>query len=1079
MSGLGADGNPGVRDLGRVAERLARVAMGRHECGALERVRRNHGPGALHVADRSTLDGLEARLVAEGPDGVNTAVVGEADGHLVGRRGREDVEHAGWNVRVLDDLAERHAREPELADDEHDCIAHGERGSDGVDDAEQRECIRSADADHTDRLVGSGDLDLGVGHGLHHATVGDSPGSPREESLHSEAHLENRLLPVAAGLPHDLGRESLTVAMQLLGHEHEHLAARVATRVRPARLSAAGGSDGVSNVLATRLAEVSDVVAGGREQREAATAIRANELAVHEETMRLVEASVVDVVRQGCGRLAGIDGRNAGLQLDLGSLRVAVSSFGRRRRLELAVATMRVIDRDVVHTLVAALATVAALTHATEAGGSVEEFDAVDPAGAGVDAARDVVSLADVVAPHRAGQAVLGTIRELDGLVRRAKLHDREHGSEDFVARDRVARTDVGEKRGTNVEAGRRECTLGLPDHCAVFARESDHPGDLVELSLRVLRAHVRVLVERIADADAREAALEHLDQPVVDAFVDDEARQSAADLSFVEEDAAHHGLGHRVEIRVVTDDHSRLAAELHGELLLATRRRLTDGAAGGRGAREGVLPGGVVCDDVLARLAVAGHHIEDSRGEPDVLTGFGEEQARDGRGIAGLDDQRVAGPEDGSSLPAEEHGREVPGLDRSDDSTGLALREEMVEVGGERRMMSEVPREDGDVAEPRLAERLAGVERLEHFEVAAVPEHVALEGVEVATTVVAGQTSPAGEGGRSGGVGRSHVSFRTLRELAEHLPVVRVGGIEEFRTRVRELSADEVAEAAVAALQPRERPRRTLRRSAVVETRDKRGKISCRLHGVLLAERHAVGISVLVAAPVRVGGELKREVVVERRGAKTEQRGADPAPVETTELLEHEDEPLAGVSRGADATGRLEADHATRIELEEETADHAHHDETDRERGVDRLHARGCLDEVCAGHDGHGRCHGDDPVVLQIAGAEDHLEVSLSACFAHGDELVVELAPAVAESQFTADHDIDLGSSTRDCFADLRAAHLETRVLSVREVGGNRGDGHATLQPFDRPEHLLAVHADCAGSEPEVRISQLGKHRT
>ncbi|OGH65419.1 MAG: hypothetical protein A3J66_02250 [Candidatus Magasanikbacteria bacterium RIFCSPHIGHO2_02_FULL_47_14] len=100
----------------------------------------------------------------------------------------------------------------------------------------------------------------------------------------------------------------------------------------------------------------------------------------------------------------------------------------------------------------------------------------------------------------------------------------------------------------------------------------------------------------------------------------------------------------------------------------------------------------------------------------------------------------------------------------------------------------------------------------------------------------------------------------------------------------------------------------------------------------------------------------------------------------------------------------------------------------------------------------------------------------------AHGDELVVEFAPASGEREFASDHHVDLGGPGRDRVADLHAPRLERRVLPVREVGRDRRDRDSPLDDANRLRHLGRVDADRTDREGQLgeaeRPQDLGRHR-
>ncbi len=98
----------------------------------------------------------------------------------------------------------------------------------------------------------------------------------------------------------------------------------------------------------------------------------------------------------------------------------------------------------------------------------------------------------------------------------------------------------------------------------ALLAARLDELADLLELHLRVDRADVRVLVERVAEAQRLHAvAAACATSGSCDRLLHEETRARAADVALVEVDAVDDPLDRLVERRVVEDDVRRLAAEL------------------------------------------------------------------------------------------------------------------------------------------------------------------------------------------------------------------------------------------------------------------------------------------------------------------------------------------------------------------------------------------------------------------------------------------------------------------------------------------------------------------------------------
>ena len=174
-----------------------------------------------------------------------------------------------------------------------------------------------------------------------------------------------------------------------------------------------------------------------------------------------------------------------------------------------------------------------------------------------------------LVGPDPGRQAVGRVVRLLDRLVRRPERQHREDRPEDLLARDPVALGDVGEQRRAEEVAALGQVAGRLVELGALGDAGRDELGDLLELGLRVDRPDVGVLVERVADADRRQAVLELVDERLDDRLLDEQARAGAADLALVEVDAVDDALDRLVERRVVEDDVGGLAAELEGQRLV------------------------------------------------------------------------------------------------------------------------------------------------------------------------------------------------------------------------------------------------------------------------------------------------------------------------------------------------------------------------------------------------------------------------------------------------------------------------------------------------------------------------------
>ena len=159
------------------------------------------------------------------------------------------------------------------------------------------------------------------------------------------------------------------------------------------------------------------------------------------------------------------------------------------------------------------------------------------------------------------------------GLVRRSERQHREDGAKDLLLGDSVALGDIREDRGRKPEAALGKLTRRLIKLGSLLDARLNQLSHPVELHLRVDRAEVGVLVERVADADLSEPLLQLCDERLIDRLLHEKSRASAAHVPLVEVDAVDDSLDRLVERRVVEDDVRRLAAELERQPLLACRR--------------------------------------------------------------------------------------------------------------------------------------------------------------------------------------------------------------------------------------------------------------------------------------------------------------------------------------------------------------------------------------------------------------------------------------------------------------------------------------------------------------------------
>src|SRR5712692_9472239 len=219
----------------------------------------------------------------------------------------------------------------------------------------------------------------------------------------------------------------------------------------------------------------------------------------------------------------------------------------------------------------AAFAAEAGLLVAAERRGRVEAVVRVRPDHPGAEPLGHPQDARALLRPYPRREPVRCVVRLLDRLLGGAEGEYGEHRPEDLLLGDPVALGHVREDGRRKPVALLGQTARRLVDLGAFGLARLDELADLLQLLLRVDRAHVGVLVERIADAQRLQAPLQLGDRLLVDRLLDEQSRAGAADVALVEVDAVDDALDRLVERAVVEDDVRRLAAELEREPLART----------------------------------------------------------------------------------------------------------------------------------------------------------------------------------------------------------------------------------------------------------------------------------------------------------------------------------------------------------------------------------------------------------------------------------------------------------------------------------------------------------------------------
>src|SRR5438874_2283364 len=387
------------------------------------------------------------------------------------------------------------------------------------------------------------------------------------------------------------------------------------------------------------------------------------------------------------------------------------------RRLAIAVLELQIRPQ----TVPPALAAEARLLVAAERRRRVEPVVRVRPDYAGAQAFGHPENARALLGPHACAETVRRVVRLLDRFIRRAERQDREHRPEDLLLRDPVALRDVREDRRHEPVALLGQTTRRLVDLRTLVLAHSDELLDLVELLLRVDRADVGVLVERIADSQRREPALQLLDDGLVDRLLHEETRARAAHVPLVEVDAVDDSLDGLIERRVVEDDVRGLASELERQLLAGAGKLALERPADLCRPGEGDLVDIVGLDDRGAGSTVARDDVDDAGRQLRLTQDVAEQERAERRRLGRLQDDGVPCGERRRDLPREHQQREVPGNDlaRDADRPRPPVRERVLELVRPACVVEEVRGREREVDVARLPDRLAAVQRFEHRELA------------------------------------------------------------------------------------------------------------------------------------------------------------------------------------------------------------------------------------------------------------------------------------------------------------------------------------------------------------------------
>ena len=134
-----------------------------------------------------------------------------------------------------------------------------------------------------------------------------------------------------------------------------------------------------------------------------------------------------------------------------------------------------------------------------------------------------------------------------------------------------------------------------------MFQAAVDQLANLIELHPRIDRADVGVFVERIADAQSRNAIAQFADDLRENAFLHEQARAGATNVALIEINSGDDSFDRLIDRRVFENDVRRFAAKLERQLLLRPGNGLRNAFANfGRTGERDLVD---VVDDRPARV--------------------------------------------------------------------------------------------------------------------------------------------------------------------------------------------------------------------------------------------------------------------------------------------------------------------------------------------------------------------------------------------------------------------------------------------------------------------------------------------
>ena len=317
-------------------------------------------------------------------------------------------------------------------------------------------------------------------------------------------------------------------------------------------------------------------------------------------------------------------------------------------------------------------------------------------------------------------------------------------------------------------------------------------------------RAHLGLLVERVADADGARELGQLRDDLVVDRAFDEQPRARLAALARCVVDRPGGARDRAREVGVGKDEVRALAAELERDPLHRVGGEAHDLAARLRRAGERDLVDTGMANEVRARCrSVTGHDVDGAGRKTDLGRELGQANRRQRRLRVGLQHDGAAGRECRSELPGRHHQRVVPGDDLPHDTHGLLQRVEEERAADRVRAAADRRDRGGVVAEVLdglvqlcldRGDRLAHVPRLELGELGTVGGDRVRERVQETGSLRAWSLAPVSVERAARSLDRAvDIGLARHRRTGEQLARRRLGEVSDLaRSGLGELAADE-----------------------------------------------------------------------------------------------------------------------------------------------------------------------------------------------------------------------------------------------------------------------------------------------